>query len=541
MTGSSDDTKAADAVRESTDTSNRIGRPWAPWAAGAAGVLLVVVLVLGAARPDWAMRRWDASGLDCGRGLSTGDPEDLASLWAGWGEGEHEPVDDLDLEDHRAHIEELSAQLDAEPVGEIPVHASIPAQDDSQVTVEVEVEAQGGLIRADVRGEDGLHRFAAIAPSSGTPVWHWDLDEGRDAWMAQHGEHLVMANRIVRGHNEFEGDLWTDMLSLDAASGEREGCQRFAGSPGYGAGSTDAGLVVGTEYWNAMVADEEQEVGTRTIQQVTLPTFSEGFDRTLPALEYESLEGMSRSRPQGLVTLPGGVFLTYASPFAGDGNDAFMQARNDLDFPSGTVPVEAFSMDTGESLWSYGEPGDRVAFVSGVHAVPDDTSGVLLAELGEFEPRTDDPERGTSPVTLRMLDAEGKQLWEVDAADIGDVFSGASDSERYLRVLGDVILVHTAPHEVTALDAATGEALWSIDEGEAEPQPLWLHEAVSVDGHLFLPGYKRDHMVDARTGEAEDELAAAMVDARVADATALGEDMLLVETWDYGHVILRKR
>ncbi|MGP9536624.1 outer membrane protein assembly factor BamB family protein [Brachybacterium sp. AOP43-C2-M15] len=543
MTGRSDVTDHPDATPAEPSPQGPRRRPWGPWALGAGGVLMVVVLVLGAARPEFAMRWWDGSGLDCGRGLSPGDPQDLASLWAAWGEGEHEPQDDLDIEDHRAHVEELARQLDAEPVGEIPRRWTTSTEDGRSVEAKVEAVAQGEQIRVSVRGgsgEEAVRRIAAIDPATGDPAWHWDLDEGHDAWVEQHGEHLVLANRIVRGHNVFEGDLWTDMLSLDAATGERQGCHRFAGFPGYGAGSTDAGLVVGTESWNPMVADEEQEVGTRTIQQVTLPRFSQGFDRTLPSLEYESFEGMTRSRPQPLVTLPGGFFLTYASALADGGNDAFGSAQNGTDFPADTTPVEAFSMDTGESLWSYGEPGDRIAFVSGVPGIPGEASGVLLAEIGEFEPSESDPERGSSSATLRMLDGQGEQLWEAPAADIGEALGG-SDGERYLRVQGDVILVHTAPHVVTALDAATGEELWSIDESDAgEPQRLWLMEAVDADGKLFLPGSGREYMVDARTGEHDDELAGAMVDARVSDISAVGEDMLLVQTRDYGPVLLQQ-
>ncbi|MGP9536615.1 outer membrane protein assembly factor BamB family protein [Brachybacterium sp. AOP43-C2-M15] len=545
MRGNSEDTKAAGTAPNS-DASSRRGRPWAPWAAGAGGVVLVVVLVLGAARPDWAAKWWDGSGLDCGRGLSTADREDLASVWAAWGDGDHEPAEDHELEDHRTHIEELAAQLDAEPVGEIATQTTIAGPDGSQEVVRVYAEAQDELIRTELHGEDGLHRFAAIDPTSGAPAWHWDLDEGRDSWVEQHGEHLVMVNRIERRHDERPDAHWTDMLSLDPATGDRQGCHRVTGSPGYGSGSTDAGLVVDTESRDLMAAEEEQDVQeqdewTRTIQQVALPTFTEGFERTLPPQEFESLSGFADRRPHALVTLPGGLFLTYSSLFAGNGTDALTSARHGLDFPTDTVPVEAFSMDTGESLWSHGEPGDRIAFVSGVQGIPGDASGVLLAELGEFEPSADDPELGTSTVTLRMLDAEGEQLWDADGADVGADFAAGASGAHYLRALGDVILVHTAPHEVTALDAATGEELWSIGGTEDEPQALWLYEAISLDGNLFLPGHPNNYMVDARTGEADDDLATTMIDARIEDVSTLGEDMLLVTTLDYGHVILQKR
>ncbi|MGO1925501.1 MAG: outer membrane protein assembly factor BamB family protein, partial [Brachybacterium tyrofermentans] len=132
------------------------------------------------------------------------------------------------------------------------------------------------------------------------------------------------------------------------------------------------------------------------------------------------------------------------------------------------------------------------------------------------------------------------QLWEAPAADTGGDFAGSSD-DRYLRVLGDVVLVHTAPQVVTALDAATGEELWTIDETDEEPEPLWLHSAVAVDGKVFLQGTDREYMVDARTGERFDELATSMDDAHVHDISALGEDMLLVTTREYGAVILQRR
>ncbi|MGP4915446.1 outer membrane protein assembly factor BamB family protein [Brachybacterium tyrofermentans] len=498
---------------------------------------MVAGLILGAARPEWVARAWDSTGIDCGRGLSQGDPHNAGSLSSSWGEATHQPDDELDLDEHRAHVEELARQLGYEPVREIPGDARISSEEGR--SVEVDADAQGGLIRVDSRGEEGLHRIAAIDPSTGVPAWNWDLDGGRDTAVYEHGDHLILANRIVRG-GFFEGDRWTDLLSLDARTGARQGCQRFEGFPGYGAGSTDAALVVGTESWNPMGDDEDQEVGERAIQQVTVPGFKQGFSRTLPALDDETGDdGMDRSRPQPLVTLQGGFFLTYTSPFVGGSGDAFSLGRSGADFPSDQVPIEAFSMDTGEPLWSYGDPGDRIAVVSGVSGISG-ASGVLVAELGEFEPSAKDPEHGSSAVTLRMLDAQGEQLWEAPAADVGGDFSGSSD-DRYLRVLGDVVLVHTAPHVVTALDAATGEELWTIDETADETQPLWLNSAVAVDGKLFLPGTDREYMVDARTGERSGELATAMADAHVEDISAVGEDSLLVTTREYGSVILQRR
>lgn len=537
MTGNSDSTGAADEAPGDSGAPTPPRRPWAPWAAGAAGALMVAGLILGAARPAWIARAWDSTGIDCGRGVSQGDSQSVESLSSTWGEATHEPDVELDLDDHRVHVEELAQQLGYEPVREIPGSAWLSSEEVE--SVEVGADAQGGLIRMDVRGEGGLHRLAAIDPSTGALSWTWNLDAGRDVAVYEHGDHLILANRIVRG-GFFEGDRWTDLLSLDAGTGTRQGCQRFEGSPGYGAGSTDAALVVGTESWNPMADDEDQEIGERTIRQVTVPELSQGFSRTLPALDHETGDGPDRSRPQPLVTLQGGFFLTCTTSFIGGSGDAFSLGQTGTDFPSEQVPIEAFSMDTGEPLWSYGDPGDRIAFVAGVSGMPGDASGVLVAELGEFEPSADAPEHGSAAVTLRMLDAQGKQLWEAPAADTGGDFAGSS-GDRYLRVLGDVVLVHTGPHVVAALDAGTGEELWTIDETAAEPEPLWLNSAVAVDGKLFLPGTDREYMVDARTGKRSDELATAMADAHVDDISAVGEDSLLVTTREYGSVILQRR
>ena len=302
--------------------------------------------------------------------------------------------------------------------------------------------------------------------------------------------------------------------------------------------------MIGTEGWNPMVDDDEQDsIGSRSVQQVQLPRMSKGASAAYPAIDYTDSDGMPRSRPHPLSVLSNGLYLThtYDVGTVGSGDLWFTATAEDEDIEADLVPLQAHDAETGEALWDFGEPGDPLAFVSEVPEAVEDGTGVLMAETGEYTPSADIPDRGSVTMTLRMLDDQGEELWEAETAAIGLTDFPAVDGERYLGVLGDIIVVHTGPHEVSALDVATGEVLWSIDETDEETQPLWLHQAFQVEDAVHLPGHGREYLVDAQTGEPVGEGADVMEKARVTEFAEVGDDFVLVQTHDYGYTLMQRR
>lgn len=506
-------------------------------------MVAVAALVVGIARPDWYVRAWDASGITCGRDLSSMDAGTFDSPWAAWGEAEHSDVDAAELDTHRERVEQLADGLGFIPVGEIPSSTDYSDGEVSADEVSVEVEAQGDQLRLGVNETQGIRRLALIDPGTGEASWQWNLDESRDAGVIEQGDHLVLLNRILRGQNVFVGEQSTELISIGKDTGEREHCRRFPGSGGYAASTTDAGLLVGGKSWNPMVADEEQDdIDTRTVQQVTLPRFSPGFTTALPAVEYER-DGFPRTRPLPLSMGPEGMFLTHAYRLESLTPDDLFTVSTSTDTVGdpGLIPIQARSLETGEMLWEYGPPGDPIAVVDKVPAAPDrvENGGILIAETSDFRPRSDDSGLESAAVTVRLLDAEGQEVWEVSGTDVGKEYS-SGDADRYVKVLGDVVLLHTGPAEVTALDAHTGEELWSLPGAPDQMQPLWLGDAVTLDGQLYLPGYQRQYFVDPRSGEDAPETAAAIARSQMLDIRSLGEDFVMVGTERYGTVVLQR-
>lgn len=515
---------------------------WTLWA----GVTVVVLAALAIAltRPQWYQRAWDATGITCGWGLSEEDAEDFDSPWAGWGAAEHEPAEDVDIDTHRENLEVLAEELDLEPVAELPSHMGGESAQNDADRAEVTVKPQDDQLRVETRSSSDFRRLAVLDPASGDAVWHWDMDESREARIHDQGAHLVMTNQILRGQNIFVGTTATESLSLDKATGERAGCTRFAGSQSYAPSGAEEGLLIGIEEWNPMVDDDEQDnIGSRSVQQVQLPRMSKGPSAAYPAIDYTDSGGMPRSRPHPLTVLSNGLYLTHTYGVGTRGSDDLWSTATaeDEDTESDLVPLEAHDVETGEILWDFGEPGDHLAFVSEVPEAVEDGTGVLMAETGEYTPSADIPDRGSVTMTLRMLNDQGEELWDADTAEIGLADFPALDGERYASVLGDIVVVHTGTHEVSALDAATGELLWSIDEAGDEPQPLWLHQAVQVDDAVYLPGNDREYFVDAQAGKPVGEGASALGKARVTDFAEVGDDFVLVQTQDYGYTLMQRR
>lgn len=71
-------------------------------------------------------------------------------------------------------------------------------------------------------------------------------------------------------------------------------------------------------------------------------------------------------------------------------------------------------------------------------------------------------------------------------------------------------------------------------------QPLWLGDAVTLDGQLYVPGYERQYFVDPRTGADAPETATAIARAQVLDIRSLGEDFIWVGTERTGTVVLQR-
>ncbi|HIW98578.1 MAG TPA: hypothetical protein H9871_00375, partial [Candidatus Nesterenkonia stercoripullorum] len=70
--------------------------------------------------------------------------------------------------------------------------------------------------------------------------------------------------------------------------------------------------MIGTEGWNPMVDDDEQDsIGSRSVQQVQLPRMSKGASAAYPAIDYTDSDGMPRSRPHPLSVLSNGLYLTH--------------------------------------------------------------------------------------------------------------------------------------------------------------------------------------------------------------------------------------
>lgn len=506
-------------------------------------MVAVAALVIGIAKPDWYVRAWDASGITCGRDLSSMDAGTFDSPWAAWGDTEHSDVDAAELDTHRERIEQLADGLGFIPVGEIPSTTDYSDGEVSADEVSVEVEAQGDQLRLGVNETQGIRRLALIDPGTGEASWQWNLDESRDAGVIEQGDHLVLMNRILRGQNVFVGEQSTELISIGKDTGEREHCRRFPGSGGYAASTTDAGLLVGGKSWNPMVADEEQDdIDTRTVQQVTLPRFSPGFTTALPAVEYKR-DGLPRTRPLPLSMGPEGMFLTHAYRLESLTPDDLFTVSTSTDTVGDPdlIPIQARSLETGEVLWEYGSPGDPIAVIDQVPAAPDrvENGGILIAETSDFRPRSDDSGLGSAAVTVRLLDAEGQEVWEVSGTDVGKEYS-SGDADRYVKVLGDVVLLHTGPTEVTALDAHSGEELWSIPAAPGQMQPLWLGDAVTLDGHLYVPGYERQYFVDPRTGADAPETATAIARSQMLDIRPLGEDFIMVGAERFGTVVLQR-
>ncbi len=533
---------SSDALPEPTPRRSRRRRALIWGGGGILAMVAVAALVIGIARPDWYVRAWDASGITCGRNLSSMDAGTFDSPWAAWGEAEHSGVDAAEVDTHRERIEQLADELGFVPVGEIPSTTDYSDGEVSADEVSVEVEAQGDQLRLGVNETQGLRRLALIDPGTGEASWQWNLDESRDAGVIEQGEHLVLVNRILRGQNVFVGEQSTELLSLGRDTGEREYCRRFPGSGGYAASTTDAGLLVGGKSWNPMVADEEQDdIDTRTVQQVTLPRFSPGFTTTFEAIEYEK-DGFPRTRSLPLSMGPEGIFLTHAYGLGSlTPDDLFtVSTRTDTVRDPDLIPIAARSLETGEVLWEYGSPGDPIAVVDRVASGANgEDDGILIAETSDFRPRSDDPDLGSAAVTVRLLDSEGQEVWEAAGTEVGEEFS-SGDADRYVKVLGDVVLLHTGPTEVTAFDAYTGEELWSIPGSPDQMQPLWLGDAVTLDGQLYVPGYERQYFVDPRTGADAPETATAIARAQVLDIRSLGEDFIWVGTERTGTVVLQR-
>lgn len=487
-----------------------------PIVVGVVATIALAALVVALARPALYRQAWDATGFGCGRGASLGDPEDVDTPWQTWGEADHEDVSAEATRAYRSDMESLADALELDLVGEIPLDGL--AYDDA-------VTRQGDHLRVRFEGADDSG-VALIDPSDGSVRWH--LESDGDVWAQQQADLVVVGARS--GSATSEDEQATTLISLDAATGEREGCRRVDGWPAYGRGPQNSALLSEVAPADVMRGDDEQpDVGARRLRQVTLPDFSEGFERTIPSVESENEAGTVRTRARP-TAIRGDSFLLYDHPFTDVGIRGALRGEG----RSGHAPVQAFSLESGDLVWEYGDPGDSVAVVDSPISGSDLPDGAtLIAELSAAPDAT-----GSSSVTVRMLDGAGDEVWSATGAEMGDGFPVA-DADRYVRVLDDLVLLYTDSHELTAFDRASGEERWSIDES-AEGRPLFLDTAFSIDGKVYLEGVNGQYLIDEVTGEDSPQAAEALAPATGWGATDVGDDFVLVEAGPYGFVILRR-
>ena len=507
-----------------------MSRSWAWWVLGVVGVLAVVALVVFTIGPapqhEPQPGPGEADGVECAEGLAEQSPEDTDSPVASWGEAEHELVPLLSAEEYRETVEELAEGLGYEPVAEIPAETEA---DDTSLSFENDVSSDEVVVMT-LSDSESFH-VTGIDVATWEPEWHWTLEEDGGVRIHDHGEHLVMSHSVSAPDDSAGGAFTIELISLQQTTGKQEGCKRFDSDFGlfsYHPSSDTSGVLV----TRAQSSDTDEEAYGQWAQQVSLPDFPAGFSEYFPNLEYMDGKVGAPGRWQSMSGIDEDLFIAYAYGFYQEGLIAAGSAHSDFD--QDLVPVRAFSMETGERIWDLGEPGDQTAFVTAVPDAVRDGTGLLVAEFGEFHPSDDDPEEGSSSVTLQMYDQRANLLWELPTQDSQD-FSGHD-----FAVLEGLILVQNSPDEVTAVEAGTGDSLWSLDVSEEEGHPVRLSGARDFGDSLFIPGFDERYLVDPQTGERDDPAAEdAMSQAYVHDISPLGEDHLILHSGRHGDTILR--
>lgn len=523
-----------------------------------AGVLLAVAaLVLAFIRPQWVMRIWDASGISCGWDLSREDPADFDSTWTPWGEAEHivhDFIDHPDADTYRAAVEALAGEFGLTPVAEIP-----DRQEQSGAEGQTLGTSYSPRISRDqlvlgtsahyprTQAESTFH-IAALDPGTGEALWHWDLSDGYSRSIFVLDEYLVFRNLVDRGYHSSGRDLVSEIVTVSAETGTQQNCQRYRASVGFATGYGDAVLLGGTGNWDPLGTEPERRIHRDTLLSVSLPDLSPGHTQRIDYVE-DTPDSFGRGHPY--TVLDESTYLLHAYTFGAEeveGDLLHTPPRDAAELEGGIVPVEAFSMTTGDKLWEYGDPGDPIAVVGTVPGTEpvhsqgprgdDAESFILLAELDEIN-----AEQNTASVTLRMLDSTGSQLWELATAEVDDAQDFLDigphwvlPDGQYVALLEDLVIVHTAPGTVTAVDASTGEELWSIEDHD-----LRIREAFSYQDMTYLLSDGSAYLLSNRTGENSTESPEFLAGAELTDLTAIDENYYLLDTEHYGSVILQRQ
>lgn len=501
-------------------------RPWVWWAFGAAGVLITAALVTFAIGPEQAPQP-ETAPAECGKELSPLDPEESDVSLMAWGEAEHHVVDGPSVQEHREAIEGLAAAQGYEPVAEIPAETL-----DDDYVLGLEAEASSDEVAVMSFSDSDRFQVVGVDLASGEADWGLSVEHplSGGAQLHNHGEHLVLAHAVPPSETA-ESTFAVELVSVELSSGEQAACERFGADSdhfSYHVSSDNTGLLRTRDH----MVGAENTYG-QTLRHISLPDLSSQFSSYFPNQEHVDGRTGPPGRWQAMSAIDEDVYIAYAYHFYGDALIAAGSA--DYDFLGGTVPVRAFSVESGEKLWELGEPGDQIAFISTVPNAVDGDPGLLAAEIGEFE-STDEGDEGSSPVTLQMYDLHGDLMWELPAQESQD-FTGGD-----LAVLNDLILTQIASDEVTAVDAGTGEELWSADVTNGDDYPLSLEEVRVFGDSLFMPGFEVRYLIDPATGEhhnpaAEDSLR----EAGVHDITPLGEDHLILHSGSFGETIVRTK
>lgn len=485
--------------------------------------IIAVVCVISVLSGTWQSVReaastvWDSTGIPCGRSISQGETDQAQELWDDWAEGDI-PEDLREEAVHRSEdLRETAAELNHPVVAEIPQYTEIELNGELR-RAETDVQTVGDDLHLSIHfpgdfetDEPHTQWEVGVDLSTGSVDWHWTFDDASSDIQSQHtGEYLVTTDRLTRGGTLSDRYGHTEVTAIDPSAESLEGCARF---PGHRAAEASGS--------NVVLTPDRSGPGTHgnyvdreriNVQQLSLPDLDRGFEQDFSNPPPLGGSEISEDLPTRL--LSDGTLLAFDYHLSGEPGAALRAGmRNaEADFDTGHAPVRAYDLPEGDQSWTYGEAGDAIGVAEEMPGALDGDDGVLTATLGPFEEQEvrGYDVLGDRSVELEMLNSDGESVWTYQGADYG--YSTAPSPDDYVTAYGDVLLVPTGSYEFAALDAATGEELWTLDLPEGDsPWSFTWDRSYRIGDVIYLPSSdERLYALDAHTGENSPETAEAM-------------------------------